>query len=96
MAKKRHHFSPLALSPINPSLHFILFLAIAFVLVMIVAVVMQQTSARARANLFCPQSNVDQRALIENLSANCPYGVEYTKDANRCGVWVCKNAPVAY
>lgn len=70
-------------------MHFIIFLVLAFVLVMFVAVVMQQTASRTRATLMCPNSNNDANSISE-LSNRCPDGVTYTKDANGCAVWVCK------
>lgn len=93
MTKKRS--SSKALSPIHPSLHFVLFLVLAFVLVMVVAFVMQQTAKTTRANLFCPQPQANQANIIEELSKRCPQGVKYVKDANKCNVWVCKEAPLA-
>ncbi|HCS78510.1 TPA: hypothetical protein DIV55_02070 [Patescibacteria group bacterium] len=62
----------------------------AFILVMIVAAVMQQVTTSTRAKLVCPQSRMDERALVQNLSQRCTTGVEYTKDINGCGVWLCK------
>lgn len=88
MTKKRSARS-FSYSPIHPSLHFVLFLVLAFILVMFVAVVMQQTSTAARARLMCPKSNNTTNSIAE-LSKRCADGVEYTKDANGCSVWVCK------
>jgi len=62
----------------------------AFILVMIVAAVMQQVTTNTRAKLVCPQALTDERALVQKLSQQCASGVEYSKDANGCGVWVCK------
>jgi hypothetical protein len=95
MARKRArpHARTSYISPLSPAIHFILFLVLAFILVVIVGVVMQQSAASTRAALMCPQSKVDQAKLIEELSARCPSGVEYTKDANGCQVWVCKLPP---
>lgn len=90
MARKKRSFSRKSLSPLHPYLHYILFLVMALILVVVVAVVLQQTSSATRAKLVCPNSTTDPVKTVEELSARCPNGVEYTKDANGCGVWVCK------
>ncbi len=93
MAKKRRA-SAFSVSPLHPSVHFILFLVLAFVLVVVVGYVMQQTAKATRARLLCPQVATDQVRLVEELSHRCPTGVVYATDQNGCGVWVCKT-PVA-
>ncbi len=94
MARKRLKSSrALSVSPLNPAIHFILFLALAFVLVVIVSALMKQASDNARAALLCPQTAVNQTNVVEELSARCPNGVQFTKDNNGCGVWVCKTTP---
>ena len=87
---KRSSSRGASISPIHPSMHFILFLAMALILVVVVAVVMQKVSVQTRASLVCPQANLDPVKLVENMSAQCPTGVEYVSDANGCGTWVCK------
>ena len=62
----------------------------AFILVMIVAAVMQQVTTSTRAKLICPQAQTDERTLVQQLSQQCPSGVEFGTDANGCGVWTCK------
>ncbi|HCM37941.1 MAG: hypothetical protein UV61_C0003G0066 [Candidatus Gottesmanbacteria bacterium GW2011_GWB1_43_11] len=81
------------ISPINPSLHFVIFLILALVLVVVVAAAMQKTSTDTRALLVCPQQSTDQVRLVEELSKRCPYGVQFVKDQNNCGVWVCRTSP---
>jgi len=93
MAKRNHRSSNI--SPINPSLHFLLFLVMALILIVVVANVMTEVSKNTRAAIVCPQNNQDQVAVIENLSRNCKYGVSYTTDGNNCKTWVCKPAPIA-
>lgn len=91
MAKRR--YGRVNISPINPSIHFILFLCLALVLVVIVTVIMKQTGESAKATLMCPnqaKTEAEQVNLIKNLSLRCKYGVEYFRDANGCYTWDCK------
>ncbi len=78
-------------TPLNPKIHYVLFLILALILIVVVGVVMQQTAADTRARLVCPNQPEDPVNLVENLSHQCPNGIQYTKDANGCGVWVCRN-----
>lgn len=87
---KRKYF----ISPINPSLHYIIFLVMAFILVVVVAQVTKQVSSAARARLLCPLSQSDQTQVVQELSSRCPVGIKYERDNNGCGIWVCKNTPV--
>lgn len=81
------------LSPINPSLHYILLLVMALFLVIVVAIMMQKTAVDTRAKLICPNmGNTNQ--TLQVLKAQCPDGVEYTKDQNGCGTWICRTDEV--
>ncbi len=91
MAKPRYNRRNI-LSPLNPALHYVVFLALALLLIAIVAYVMQQTATDTRARLVCPQYTSDPVKLIEELSLRCPNGVKKTTDQNKCTVWVC-NSP---
>lgn len=91
---RRHARRHASISPIHPSLHFVLFLILALLLIVVVTAVMRQTAVDTRARLLCPQRPVNLRELIPNLVKQCPAGVEYATDLNGCGTWVCK-APVA-
>lgn len=91
--KKSARVSIANISPINPSVHFVLFLILALVLVVIVGYVMQQTAIATRARLLCPQSQTDPKDLISELSRRCADGVEYVTDSNGCNVWVCRKIP---
>lgn len=82
--------STASISPIHPALHYILFLVLALILVLIVGFMMQKTARDTRARLVCPQINEDPVKLVEELSRRCPDGVVRTRDANGCTVWVCK------
>lgn len=85
----------LGVSPLDPSIHFVLFLVIAFILVVVVAVVMRATAESTRAALMCPNMRANNSAAsIEALSRQCPEGVQYVKDKNGCKVWVCKTPMV--
>jgi hypothetical protein len=89
MAKRTVH--KFGVSPLNPSIHFVLFLLIAFLLVVFIAFVMKQTAASTRAIFACPLGDqANNVSLVQQLSRQCSAGVEYTKDANGCGIWVCK------
>ena len=86
MARKKSHKGSIAsLSPINPSVHYLLFLILALLLVIVVAGIMQKTASDTRAWLMCPKIND-----VGDLARHCPEGVEYVKDENNCGVFVCK------
>lgn len=65
----------------------------AFILVVVVALVTKQVSSAARARLLCPLSQSDQTQVVQDLSSRCPLGIKYERDNNGCGVWVCKNIP---
>lgn len=93
MAKRKSRTISASISPIHPSLHFVLFLVLALILVVVVAVVMQQTSKATRASLLCPSQPADPVRWVEELSSQCKYGVQLTKDANGCSVWTCKTPP---
>ena len=95
MKRKRSasHRSTMSMSPIHPSMHFVLFLVLALVLVVFVGYIMQQTAISTRARVMCPQSQIDPKDLISQLSRTCAYGVEYVTDSNGCAVWVCRKAP---
>jgi hypothetical protein len=91
MAKrKKSRSSSLDLSPIHPKLHYVLFLALALILVIAVAYVLQLTAADTRARFACPQYSSDPVKQVEEMSRRCPYGVQYVQDANKCRVWVCR------
>lgn len=91
MAKRKSTSS--GISPVNPSLHYILLLVLALFLVVIVAVVMQKTAVDTRARLVCPNMN-DSSQSLQNARNQCVYGVKLSKDANGCNVWICKDASV--
>lgn len=91
MAKKRSHSERSGIiSPLNPALHYIVFLILALVLILVVAGLLQKTAQTTRARLVCPQAAVDPVKLVEELSRRCPTGVEFVQDNNTCGVWVCR------
>ena len=71
-------------------MHFVLFLILALILVVIVGYIMQQTAITTRARIMCPQSETDPKDLISELSKRCTNGVEYVNDLNGCGVWTCR------
>lgn len=91
MAKKKYRSSVNYISPIHPSLHFLIFLVLAFILVVVVAVFMRATAVQTRARLLCPQTALDEREVVQDLSRRCgSSGIQYAKDANGCGMWICK------
>lgn len=89
MAKKKSRSSRGSItSPINPSIHFVLFLILALFLVIIVAGIMQRTSQNIRASLICPQVNLAQQA--QEVKLGCPDSkIRLGVDDNRCPVWEC-------
>ena len=88
MAKRRSHSRVRYLSPINPSIHFILFLILALFLVIIVAGIMQRTGQSIRASLICPKLNLTEK--VSEVKLGCPdQKVTVTLDANRCPVVTC-------
>ncbi len=78
------------ISPINPSIHYALFLVLALILVIVVAIVMQKTATETRARLMCPMTKQNLALVLEETNRRCKYGVQLSKDANGCDVWVCK------
>lgn len=90
MAKRKS--ARVSISPIHPSLHFVLFLVLALVLVVVVALVMREASKATRASLVCGTPAEDPAKVIENLSIQCKYGIRLEKDANDCYVWSCRPA----
>lgn len=90
MARRKSRSS--FISPIDPSMHFVLFLIMALLLVVVVAAVMMQTGRNARALFICPQ--VTQGALADKVRA-CPkpYTVKMVLDDNRCPVPDCVLRP---
>jgi len=79
-------------SPIDPSMHFVLFLIMALLLVFVVAAVMMQTGKNARALFVCPQ--VTQGAIADKVrSCPKPYTVKMVLDDNRCPVPECVLKP---
>ena len=83
MARKKHF-----ISPIDPRIHFLLFLIMALILVVFVGAVLQDTSSDARAFLFCPKKAADQLAQIRACQ---PYGYKLSKDANGCDAVICES-----
>jgi hypothetical protein len=81
MARRKSHF----ISPIDPRIHFLLFLAMTLILIIFVAVVLQNTSSRARAYLVCGNSY----KVVEQAAGCKPYGYKLTKDQNGCVVAEC-------
>lgn len=92
--KKTRNKTNKFLAPINPGLHYVLFLVIGLGVLGVVTLFSLQAVKQTRAKFICPQANVDQQQLFRELSLRCLYGVEYTTDDNGCGVWICKTAQV--
>lgn len=86
MAKRKLKNS--SISPVDPSLHYILLLVLALFLVVVVAVVMQKTAVDTRARLVCPNMN-DSSLSLQNARNQCVYGMKLSKDENGCSVWTC-------
>lgn len=78
-------------SPIDPRMHFPLFLIMVLILVIFVGAVLQNTSADARAFLFCPKNNTDH---LNQIKACEPYGYTLGKDTNGCTVVLCDSTNV--
>jgi len=85
MAKKSAR-SNAFVSPVDPRIHFVLFLVMVLILVVVVGAVMQQQSARARAFLMCPNRNLLSETDIAQKRKGCPapYKLNLTKDADGC------------
>lgn len=83
MATRRRNYAQY--SPIDPSIHFILFLGLALVLVVLVASLLIDTSKKTRAYLFCPK----QDAIPQQIAQDCRYGIELVEE-NGCQFWKCK------
>lgn len=87
MARKHRKF----ISPIDPRIHFLLFLVMALILIVFVAAVLQDTTSQARAFLMCGS----QRTQFTEQARSCgPYGYTIEKDRNGCVVPVCNTPPL--
>ncbi len=90
MAKRRSRKSlGRVLAPINPSVHFLLFLILALFLVIIVAGLMKQTGSQIRAKFFCPTTNFN---LSEAYQA-CNGKFKMSKDDTGCPIYECLVSP---
>lgn len=76
-------------APINPSVHFLLFLIMALFLIIIVAGLMKQTGSQIRARFFCPATNF---SLSEGYRA-CGGKFKVGKDATGCPIIECNVLP---
>jgi hypothetical protein len=86
--KPRRHSSNI-ITPINPSVHFLLFLIMALFLIIIVAGLMKQTGSDIRAKLFCPKTNFDVTAAYQA----CGGKFKVIKDATGCPAYECLVMP---
>jgi hypothetical protein len=89
---RRHTF--LAIDPLHPSIHFMMFLAIGLIIIVTVILAMRQANASAAARVMCPNAGADQVQLVQELSTRCSGGVDFKKDGNGCSVWSCRGAKV--
>ena len=84
MARRRNTF----VSPIDPSMHFILFLVMALLLIVVVAAVMMQTGKNARALFICPRVTQTQ-PTGKIRTCPKPYSVKIIQDDNKCPLPQC-------
>lgn len=80
-----------SLSPINPSINFVLFLILALFLVIIVAGLMQKTSQNVRAWLACPDNTNATKMFDKRIESqrSCPNTVKLMRDKDGCFTWQC-------
>lgn len=95
MAKKSAHSSHRHLiSPLHPSVHFLLFLVGGLMIIISVCFALRYSSWK-NATSACAQPQDNEVTVIENVSKNCSQGVEQKVDTKGCKVWSCKS-PKAY
>lgn len=86
MARRRHSSVALFRKNDLSSWNFVIFLTLAFILLVVVVAAMKNVSLdlRSRAGLSCPQLSLPR-------AEDCPGGWTYKRDAQGCLAFFCEN-----